>query len=38
MVILEFILLSLVLGTLLGVGWRIADNAWDKYKAANKPE
>jgi hypothetical protein len=38
MVILEFILLSLVLGTLLGVGWRIVDEAWEKHKATNKPE
>lgn len=36
MVVLEFILLSLVLGTFLGVGWRIVDDAWEKRKAANK--
>lgn len=38
MVLLEFILLSVVLGTLGGIGWRIIESAWEKHKAANKPE
>ena len=32
MVLLEFILLSVVGGTILGLAWRVVDDAWEKHK------